>query len=144
MVNYEIWHVQDYHDIGRENIDYIKITGIPEKTLELTQKLADKNISYMEDNMHLLAPYYDRLYIIKSGDNIITYEGDEYYDMHDLHYRIKRVKENIILINRYKNCFLVIGFIIWLFTTIYILINLSQLHYHQLHIRPLFHNNSEF
>ena len=42
---YEIWHVQDFDDIG--DILYKKITGIPEDTLKQTQKLTVLNITFI-------------------------------------------------------------------------------------------------
>jgi hypothetical protein len=112
---YEIWHVQDFDDIG--DMLYKKITGIPEETLEQTQKLADKYIDHIEIliNVHgqkfMLGTYYDKLFIIKTGDDIKTYNGDEYYDMRDLRERIKRQNKEKLLMNRYKTSRLVIGYL---------------------------------
>lgn len=74
---YEIWRIQDFSDLDKEDITYKKITGMPEETLEETQKLADKYIDYIEiligvhGERFMVAPYYDKLYIIKNGDDII-------------------------------------------------------------------------
>ena len=48
---YEIWHVQDFDDIG--DMLYKKITGIPEETFEQTQKLADKYIDHFRSNIYI-------------------------------------------------------------------------------------------
>ena len=62
----------------------------------------------------MLAPYYDKLFIIKNRDDIKTYDGDEYYDMGDLLERRKIRKR--LAINRYMNYYLFIVYLslIWL------------------------------
>lgn len=97
---YEIWRVQDFVDLKKEDITYNKIYSFasdPFKddnhtTYEEAKKEADRYIDYIR-NSHIIdaiASYYDKLFIIKNGDNIETYEGDEYYDMRDLRRRHSR------------------------------------------------------
>jgi hypothetical protein len=38
-------------------------------------------MSSVNKSFALIAPYYDKLYIIKNSDNIEKYDGDEYYDI---------------------------------------------------------------
>jgi hypothetical protein len=102
---YEIWRVQDWHDLDRRDIIYFKIDNIPSHRFkadnhanyEEANKEADRYIDYIESIMgtFTIAPYYDKLYIIKNSDNIEKYEGDEYYDMTYLPRRKKRIiKDN--------------------------------------------------
>ena len=103
---YEIWHVQDFHNLDKEDIIYKKITGEPEESLEETLKLANKYIDHIEiliavhGQKFMLGTYYDKLFIIKNDDNIKTYDGDEYYNMRHLPERIekrKRIKKRKII-----------------------------------------------
>ncbi len=92
---YEIWRVQDFNDLNEEDIIYTKITNKPEESFIKTQKKANEYIDYIEIyNNKEIAPYLDKLYIIKNGDNIKTYENDEYYDMK---YLFNRKKQQNIL-----------------------------------------------
>ena len=89
---YEIWRVQDFHDLDQQDIIYRKINTIPSKhfkedkhvSYEEAKKEADRYIEYLNSVTRTftpIAPYLDKLYIIKNSDNIEKYNGDEYYNM---------------------------------------------------------------
>jgi len=74
---YDIWHIIDYYDLDKEDIIYNKITNLPIELLKDTYKKADE---YIKNNKQKSFTYYNKLYIIKNGDDIKTFEDDEYYD----------------------------------------------------------------
>jgi hypothetical protein len=89
---YEIWRVQDFHDLDKQDIIYRKINTIPSKhfkedkhvSYEEAKKEADRYIEYINSVKGTFTPiahYLDKLYIIKNTNNIEKYYGDEYYNM---------------------------------------------------------------
>lgn len=89
---YEIWRVQDFQDLDKQDIIYRKINTISSKyfkedghvSYEEAKKEADRYIEYINSvtgTFTPIAPYLDKLYIIKNSDNIEKYYGDEYYNM---------------------------------------------------------------
>ena len=106
---YEIWRVQDFQDLDKQDIIYRKINTISSKyfkedghvSYEEAKKEADRYIEYINSvtgTFTPIAPYLDKLYIIKNSDNIEKYDGDEYYNMRYLlsnyNNKIKRYNEN--------------------------------------------------
>ena len=89
---YTIWRVQDFHDLDKDDIIYRKINAIPSKhfkedehvSYQEAKKEADRYIEFINSvtgTFTSIAPYLDKLYIIKNTDNIEKYDGDEYYNM---------------------------------------------------------------
>ena len=102
---YTIWRVQDFHDLDKKDIIYTKINiilsthfkGDEHVSYREAKKEADRYIS-LNRTFTSIAPYLDKLYIIKNSDNIEKYDGDEYYNMRYLlsnyNNKIKRYNEN--------------------------------------------------
>jgi hypothetical protein len=116
MSTYAIWRVQDFYDLDKRDIIYRKINTIPSKyfkedchvTYEEARKEADRYIEYIysvNGTFTSVAPYLDKLYIIKNSDKIEKYDGDEYYNMRyllrDYNNKNKRYNENKYI---YKLC----------------------------------------
>jgi len=111
ILTYEIWRAQDFLDLDERDIIYRKINTIPSKlfkedghvSYEEAKKEADRYIEFISSGTFTpIAPYLDKLYIIKNSDNINKYSGDEYYNMRYLssnHKKIRSYNENI-----YKLC----------------------------------------
>jgi len=113
ILTYEIWRAQDFLDLDERDIIYRKINTISLKlfkedghvSYEEAKKEADRYIEFISSvygTFTPIAPYLDKLYIIKNSDNINKYSGDEYYNMRYLlsnHKKIRRYNENI-----YKLC----------------------------------------
>ena len=110
ILTYEIWRAQDFLDLDERDIIYRKINTISLKlfkedghvSYEEAKKEADRYIEFISSVYGPIAPYLDKLYIIKNSDNINKYSGDEYYNMRYLlrnHKKIRRYNENI-----YKLC----------------------------------------
>ena len=89
---YAIWRVQDFYDLDKRDIIYRKINTIPSKhfkedehvSYQEAKKEADRYIEFINSvtgTFTSIAPYLDKLYIIKNTDNIEKYDGDEYYNM---------------------------------------------------------------
>lgn len=106
---YTIWRVQDFHDLDKDDIIYRKINTILSNhfkgdehiSYREAKKEADRYIEYIysvNGTFTSIAPYLDKLYIIKNSDNIEKYDGDEYYNMRYLlsnyNNKIKRYNEN--------------------------------------------------
>ena len=91
MPTYTIWRVQDFHDLDKRDIIYRNINTTPSNHFKYeyvsykeAKKEADKYIEYIysvNGTFTTIAPYLDKLYIIKNTDNIEKYDGDEYYNM---------------------------------------------------------------
>jgi hypothetical protein len=90
MPTYTIWRVQDFHDLDKQDIIYRKINTTPSNHFKYeyvsykeAKKEADRYIEYIysvNGTFPTIAPYLDKLYIIKNTDNIEKYD-DEYYNM---------------------------------------------------------------
>jgi len=89
---YTIWRVQDFNDLDKRDIIYTKINttlsnhfkGDEHSSYTEAKKEADRYIEYIysvNGTFTTIAPYLDKLYIIKNSDNIEKYDGDEYYNM---------------------------------------------------------------
>ena len=89
---YAIWRVQYFYDLGKRDIIYRKINTILSNhfkgdehiSYREAKKEADRYIEYIysvNGTFTSIAPYLDKLYIIKNSDNIEKYDGDEYYNM---------------------------------------------------------------
>ena len=89
---YTVWRVQDFYDLDKIALIYRKINTIPSKhfkedehvSYEEAKKEADRYIEFINSESSTftsIAPYLDKLYIIKNTDNIEKYDGNEYYNM---------------------------------------------------------------
>ena len=108
MPTYTIWRVQDFHDLDKRDIIYRKINTTLSNHFKYehvsykdAKKEADRYIEYIysvNGTFTTIAPYLDKLYIIKNTDNIEKYDGDEYYNMiyllRNYNNKIKRYNEN--------------------------------------------------
>jgi hypothetical protein len=127
MPSYIIWRVQDFHDLDKRDIIYRKINttlsshfkGDEHVSYKEAKKEADKYIDYIysvNGTFTTIAPYLDKLYIIKNSDNIEKYDGDEYYNMKYLlsnyNNKIKRYNKNKYT---YKLCSILLLFFIRMF-----------------------------
>jgi len=130
---YTIWRVQDFHDLDKEDIIYRKINttlsnhfkGDEHVSYREAKKEADRYIEYIDSlngTFTSIAPYLDKLYIIKNSDNIEKYDGDEYYNMRYLlnNYNNKIIKDNENKY-KYKYSILLLCFISMFIGSIYIL-----------------------
>jgi hypothetical protein len=123
---YTIWRVQDFHDLDKEDIIYTKINttlsnhfkGDEHVSYREAKKEADRYIYSLNGTSTSIAPYLDKLYIIKNSDNIEKYDGDEYYNMR---YLLNNYNNKIIKDNENKYSILLLCFISMFIGSIYIL-----------------------
>jgi len=117
---FEIWRVQNFH-----NIDFIfKKIYVPNYKFKNSNFLVYENAA-LEAEKYIdlfakyydstyVAPYFDKIYIIKNGFDIKKYNGPEYYDMKNLYYRYHELETE----NNIKN----IIFFIFMMIPLYLLL----------------------
>jgi len=93
---YVICRVEDWFGEGKKymNCHKIQLGDNPISNILVHQqrvaqefvKLTKKRIQKIGSHTNIIAPYYDKLYIIKETESMIKYNGEEYYDMRDIRY----------------------------------------------------------
>ena len=95
MTKYEIWRVQDWFNLGKNEYYYKRIihnTDLVQNKYEQQLYTADSYIKtiqhkvYINGHNNIIAPYYDKLFIIPINEKITNHTQDEYYDMTNLRY----------------------------------------------------------